>query len=570
MRNPLSNFIPDFSVAQSGNDASIESPKLTRPVILATILVGSLELGVPLTVLQVYDRILPNQSTHTMALMIFGLVGVMILAAVIKIVRSIVMGWTAASFGHRAQVEAVTRVINAPSYKLEDETASAHISRFTALQALGNFFGGQARLLSIEIPIALVFLLVMAMIGGPIVLAPIVLLAIFVVLTLRSNARLQSIVEERADQDARKYDFVLEVLSGIHTIKTHAMESLMMRRFERLQRQVGQWNFQAIELSNDSQSKISFYSTFSTVCVAVVGAILAIGGSLSVGGLAACILLTGQVIQPFLRGIGIWTDLQRVRHDHAEAMHLYALPAVPVPPKLTREPTGTLRIEGVFYSHTGKRRRLLQDISFAVEARQIIGLKGADGSGRSTMMRIISGELAPQRGAIYLDGESLFGPLHDALRSRIAYVGAHESLFRGTILENLTMFGSVAEVDIALQAATLIGLDREIHQLPMGYETSLGSGIIHEMPASTIQRIAIARALATQPSILILDEANSMLDQRSEADLVEALNLLRGRLTVLIVSHRPSFLAVADRQLEFTQAGVIEIEANPRPRQEAG
>jgi len=571
MKNPLSRFIPEFSVPCSSGGPAIETPKLTRPAIVASLVVGALDLGVPLTVLQVYDRILPNRATNTLALLIVGLAVLLLVSAAIKIVRSIVLGWSAASFSHRAQVEAVTRFVNARSSELEEKTASIHITRLAALQALGDFFGGRARLLAIELPIAVAFLVVMALIGGPIVLAPILLIGLFVLLTLKSNTRLQSVVEDRAVQDSRKYDFVLEVLSGISTIKTHAMEPQILRRFERLQRQVGQQNFRAIELSNESQSRIGFYSTFSTVSVAVVGAVLAIYGALSVGGLAACILLTGQVIQPFLRGIGVWTDLQRVQHDHAEATKLFALPEVSPAPSLPRAIAGRIDVRGLCYRHSDMTTDLFADVSFTVDAREIVGLRGPDGSGRSTMMRILSGEIPPARGLVAIDGEDLFGPLHDALRARIAYVGASESLFRGTILENLTMFGRVADVEIALHAAHLIGLDTEIHLLPMGYETQLGSGIIHDLPASTVQRIALARALATEPSILVLDEANSMLDQTGEAALIKALDRLRGRLTVLVVSHRPSFLAAADRLLELSGGRVLEVARDDRSqREEAG
>ena len=165
----------------------------------------------------------------------------------------------------------------------------------------------------------------------------------------------------------------------------------------------------------------------------------------------------------------------------------------------------------------------------------------------------------PHEGLVYLDGINLYGPTHEALRDQISYVGATAPLFRGTILDNLTMFGCSSDAQHGRRAAALIGLEKEIHVLPQGYDTLLGAGIIENLPASTTQRIAIARALASRPRILILDEANSVLDQFGEAALIKALKQLRGQLTILIVSHRPSMLAIADRRFEIADGLLTEV-----------
>ncbi|WP_029058675.1 peptidase domain-containing ABC transporter [Stappia stellulata] len=558
----LRQILPEIAVPQS-HGGTIASPPLSAPVITASILVNGLSLALPLTVLQVYDRILPNASTHTLSLLILGLMAVMVLDAGLKIARAHLMGWSAASFGHRIGLAAFRRVVQAQPDKLGATPLSDHMQRFGSLGAVADFYGGQTRLLAIDIPATGVFLVLMAIIGGPVALVPVALIAIFAVLNIRRNKAVTASIEARSESDSRKYDFVIEVMSHIQTVKALALEPQMVRRYERLQRQVGECSYTAIQLANSSQNAIGLYSSIATISVVFAGALLAIGGSLSVGAVAACTLLTGQVIQPVLRGISALGEVQRTRHDVAEGLRLFDLPE-------QQEFAGTLEDfgEGIHVrdlSFRSKRKAGagFEGASFAVEAGAITGILGADGSGRSTLMRILSGDLQPDSGTIRHGGHDLYGPAHTALRERISYVGPAAPLFRGTILENLTMFGCSAAPERAREAAALIGLEHDIHLLPNGYDTDLGVGVMDALPGATKQRIAIARALARDPRVLILDEANAPLDQRSEALLIEALKSLRGHMTILIVSYRPSFLKISDHLLEVADGQVSAV--NPEP-----
>ena len=174
-------------------------------------------------------------------------------------------------------------------------------------------------------------------------------------------------------------------------------------------------------------------------------------------------------------------------------------------------------------------------------------------------MKLFAGELSPVAGEVLIGGHDFSGPLKHALRKHIAYVDSRSAVFNGTIIENLTMFGAVSDIAHARMAAKLIGLEKEIHLLPKGYDTPLGADLAGKIPASPLQRICIARALAGEPKILVLDEANAQLDQQAEKGLVNALYRLKGHLTVIIVTHRPSMLAVADRQYKLADGRIEEI-----------
>jgi ATP-binding cassette subfamily C protein LapB len=176
----------------------------------------------------------------------------------------------------------------------------------------------------------------------------------------------------------------------------------------------------------------------------------------------------------------------------------------------------------------------------------MIGIKGQDGSGRSTLLKLIHGDIKPTTGRITVGGISTAEAEFSAARRYIAYVGAAPVIFSGTIMENLTVYCPERR-DFARKMSQLIGLDAIVNLLPDGYETVLGRGIGDELPTSTAQQVSIVRALASRPRVLALDEANMALDAIAEPALICALESLRGRLTVLVVTHRPSLLALCDQ-----------------------
>jgi len=558
--------LPQLSFKSSETGDAVKAPKLPKPVVFASILINVLGLAMPLTILQVYDRILPNQAIDTLIVLIVGLGVVLAIDAVLKIVRSYIVGWTASSFTHQANLEAAHRLLNSRGDTLTDGSVSKHLDSLKSLQSLGDQYGGQARLLSIDLPASLIFLVVLFLIGGPIGFVPLVLLAIFMLRTANLNSKLNALVEKRAEQDQRKYDFVFEVLSGLNTIKAMALEPVILRRFERLQTQISRLGYDQIDLNNRARNSSGFFTVLTTVCVVSSGALMVMGGFISIGAVAACTLLAGQVVQPLLRGINHWTEMQRVKHDFREASALFDLPAVALQTGRDVPVVGNITLQSASFRSSDDVAIPLYGLDLTINAGEIVAFGGTDNSGRSTLPRLISGDLQPTSGAVLIDGHDLYGEDHRSLRRHIAYVGNDAEMFSGTILQNLTLFGSQSTPHIARMAADLIGLEKDIHLLPLGYDTQLGNSIEENLTDSMIQRIAIARALAREPKILILNDANGSLDHRSEAELVEGLKRLKGQLTMLIVSHRPSFRAVADKHYLVEDGQLKAMPTAPRPQ----
>jgi ATP-binding cassette, subfamily C, bacterial LapB len=536
------------SFSSSFGGSFVHEPTVPAAVYFASFVINLLALSLPLSIMQVYDRVIPNHALSTLAWLFFGLAIALVIDLVLKTLRSALLSWEAAHFARNVENEGVARFLHAPNGVFEREPAAVHVNRYTAVAALADYHSGQARLVLIDLPFVGIALIVMAIVGGVMVLVPASLFLGFVALAIGRAREFRRILDARTAQDNRKYDFIAEVLTGIHTVKVMAMEPQMQRRFERLQEAVAKTTMSSISTGQANQTAALLFGSVSQLVVVAIGGSQVINDQLTMGALACCTMLSGQILQPLLRAISLWTEKETVDHRRAEVKAFIDLPFAEAPSPIHTDIKGDIRFENVTFKYPNDLNRTLAIADLTIEAGAIVGLKGKESSGRTTLLSLIQGEVEPATGCVMIDGVSTSESRFAAMRRNIAYVGASPVIFSGTIMENLTMFGPEKR-DFARKMAQLLGLEATINLLPDGYETKLGEGIGDDLPMSIAQQVNIVRALTTRPRVLALDEANMLLDAIAEPALIKALNVLRGSLTVIIVAHRPSLLALCDYQI---------------------
>ena len=526
----------------------VREPSVPISVKFASFSVNLLALALPLSIMQVYDRVIPNHSLATLAYLFLGLTFAIAIDYALKISRSALLSWHATQFVEKVENEGVSRFLRAPNGSFERCPAAVNISRYAAAAALADYHSGQARLVAIDLPFVGIALIVLTIVGGTMVLVPAVLFLMFAALAIGRARKFRKILDLRTAQDNRKYDFIAEVLAGIHTVKGMAMEPQMQRRFERLQQAVAETTMASILTGQANQTSAMLYGNISQLIVVAIGGSQVINDHLTMGALACCTMLSGQILQPLLRAISLWTERENVDHRRAEVRLLLDLPSVepaPAPVGLTSV-VGDIQFEKVTFRYDTAADPALEVVDLSIKVGTITGVKGKGGSGRTTLLKLIQGEIEPTSGRITIGGVSTMEPNFQAIRPCIAYVGAAPVMFSGTIMENLTVF-SPEKRDFARKMSQLLGLETTINLLPDGYETELGRRIGDDLPMSIAQQVNIVRALTNRPRVLALDEANMVLDAVAEPALIRALETLRGRLTVIVVTHRPSLLALCDR-----------------------
>jgi ATP-binding cassette, subfamily C, bacterial LapB len=531
-------------------------------VVAASVAINLLALALPLTILQVYDRVIPHQAVETLAVLLIGLIITVAIEAVLRIARAYVTAWGATRFTQVALGAAFARVIFAPRRAYEQDPATRHLQRIQSVQRLGEFYGGRSRLLLLDLPFVVVFIAVMGLIAGPLALVALAVLITFSGVTVSMGRRLKRAIEERDAQDAKIYDFMADVLTGIATVKGYAMERMMLRRFERLQGSAAVIDFRAIETGILSEAKVNSLGNVTLVAMVTFGALLAIDDKMTIGLLSACTLLSGRVIQPILGAASLWNEVQRMRLGLEQVRALFDLPEPPgrAPPAAAAPPAVTLA--GAVVSEGA--RRLVEPVDLTIAPGTIVAFTGQDTRCRAALLALIAGEIAPQEGRVTI-GEADPRELRGSRPGAVSVVAPSPSFFKGTILDNLTLFGHGPSAQEACGAVTLVGADRDIDRLPRGYATELGEGVAETLPPGLLKRLTLARALAMRPAVIVLDEPQAFLDGDADRQQLACLGRIRGLATIVMGSSRPSYVAIADRAFECRDGRVSEIVRREAP-----
>jgi ATP-binding cassette subfamily C protein LapB len=528
-------------------------------VLAASFTLNLLALVMPIVILQTYDRIVPNNSRETLFLLVVFVAGALVLDAFLRLGRTHVTGWAAARFEHRLGCSMARRLLSSDLASFEHSAAGVHLDRMTAIDRLRDFYCGQSILVMVDLPFAFLFLGLIAYLAGALALVPLAVLIAFAFVAWKLGQHLRVAIENRSEVDDRRYNFIIELLTGIHTVKALGMEAQMVRRYERLQESSAASGIEVNMLSGRAQSLGALFSNLTMVLTAGIGCLWVINGELTTGGLAASSLLAGRSLQPLLRAMGLWTQFQNVEVARGRVAEAMATPAE-TSAKLPELPPveGVLQLQKVHFAYDTDGPELFRGVDLSVPAGAAVGIRGANGIGKSTLLRLIMRLYTPTQGRITLDGHDLteFDPA--SIREQIVYLPQQSVLFQGTIMDNLTGFRGEEAIEPALEVAIKLGLDSVIARLPDGYQSRVGESGADALPGGIRQRIAIAHALARNPKLVLFDEANSYLDAAGDAMLRGVLEEMKGRTTLVLVSHRPSLLQLADELYEINDGQLIQ------------
>ena len=537
---------------------------------LSSLMINLLALGLPLGLLQIMDRVIANQSLQTLYLLIIGIVAVLVLEELLRTTNIQLTGWLSVRFEHAKSVEALARLMRVPLKKLETEEGGVHAERIAAAGKVAEFYSGQALLIVFDLPFVILFLAIIAVIGGWIVLVPISLLLIFLFIISRFGSTLRQQVEERHVLDDRRRNFLVEVLSGMLSVKTLGLEAQMERRNERLLAGNARIT-ESLAYGNSMATNTGMlFTQVMIVGVVFAGAWGVISGAMTPGGLAACMMLSVRSLQPLRRCLAAWL---RYQSFVSAQEHLHEIDAMPVLKERRDQLMPPVKecielVDVCIDRSTGNP--LFKDLSLRIAANECLAIRGESGSGKSSLLSLINGIDQPTRGSVKADGRMLTEFSADSVQRQIALISQNSTIIAGTILDNMTMFDTRLNAR-ALEIAGSLGLDRIVAGMKLGYETPLGEGSAETLPIGFRQLIAIVRSLAPDPSVIVFDEANIGLDMKDDQRVRDYLSQCKGKQTLILVTHRPSLLALADRVLVIRDGKLAEgnkdfghAEQNPK------
>ena len=530
-------------------------------ILLSSFFINILALALPIFVLVVYGRIIPHHAMSTLWLMVIGVSTDLFLEAILKVCRSCVSSWSDARYEYFSLNKGVKQLLHSNLHDFEKSSPGVYLEKLNAIYSLKNFFGGQALLAIVDIPFAIIYLLLIAYLAGPLVLIPIFMLILFAWSVLVTSKTMSDEIEERYQVDDRRINYVISLLTGVHTVKSMAIENPMLRRYERLQEASSNSSYK-VGLTSSVASVISNSAMqITTALVVAIGAYWVIMGHMSSGGLAACILLAGRALQPIGRSIEVLTRLQSIKLAESRLEEISNIPqekgvSLPAFPEMQ----GKIEVKGLGFRYHHNMPWIFKDINLTIPEKSIIAIEGSNFSGKSTFLWLILNLYSPSLGEVFIDGHDISQYNANSLRESIAYLPQRGVLFNGTLLENLTMFRPELE-EKAKAIAEDWGIASDIRKLAFGYETRIGKAVSEAISPGLRELIAIARAFVQEkePKIILFDEATRYLDVESDMIMQKALKQYKGKCTIIIISSRPSMLAMADKNYAMADMALKEV-----------
>ncbi len=538
-----------------------------RPdVIMTSLCINLLALALPILILQVYDRIIPNASFSTMSFLVVGTALAIFLEVALRILRAGIINEIGARFEHRTSLDAFERLLKSDLSDYEKESPAAYLENMKGISAIKDFYLGQVALLLVDLPFVFIFLALIWFIAGPLVVIPLVLLGSLIAVSSWIGNKLRVTLEKRIETDKRRYDFLIELLGGIHTVKSMAMEFVMLRRYERLQGKSAETICELSRLNAIGQSVSSAFSQATIISVVGVGCLLVVDQTMTMGGLAACTMLAGRVLQPILKTIGIWNKFQSIQlaEERFTKLATLKLEQTDIREEIDLE-KGSIDLKGITFAYPNGGDALFENLDLTIKPGEMVGITGDNNCGKSTLLHIVMGLVTPQEGRVLIDDRDITAYDTMSLRSQIGLIPQTGDLFNGTLIENLSMFQNGLPKERALEISEKIQLTNFVARLPKGLETKVGEGSINNFPKGVQQRIVFARALINDPKIVLFDNANTGMDMQSDKDVTQTLYEMKGKKTLILVSHRPSLLAKCDTVYEIHGKGLRKVDIKKAP-----
>lgn len=526
-------------------------------LILATVFINILALALPVFLMQVYDRIIGNAAWNTLTWFVIGCVVAVMFETVLRYIRALIGSWQAAKFEHLVNCDTIKTLLSADSAAFNKHPAGYYLDRINSVAALKAIYAGPVFQTFMDIPFALLFFAGIWFLGRNLVFVPFVAIAAFLLLMLVIRFVFVRLRERQIMWDDSRLSFLIEILSGIYTVKSLALEEHMLRRYEYLQQngsdagmKLGFWSKLPVALG-------SFFTQIAMFGVILIGARFVMNDEMTFGSLAACTMLVGRGMQPILSAATFMIQIASGKFALAK-LHEVSDIISPRPKdsiRFNEDISGSVDIENMSFGYSSSQA-VFKDINLNLNPGQFCFISGKNGSGRSTLMKLIFGIYRPDSGRILIDGFKVFDCDRAYLRGRVEYISDNGVLFQGTIIENITLFDNTY-ISEALGAAALVGLDDLVAKLSHGYETMINSKSNNTLPKGLIQRICIARALVKRPRVLILDKVYQAMDADTSSMFFDLLYRLKGTCTVIFCGSSPLFESLADISLELKNGSLV-------------
>jgi ATP-binding cassette, subfamily B, bacterial HlyB/CyaB len=533
--------------------------KALGDVLVASLFVQIFGLITPLFFQLVVDKVLVHKGQSTLIVLAVGLVVLGLFEGLLQYLRTYMLTHTT----NRMDVELGRRLFRhlfrLPLSYFETRAAGQTVARVRELETIRGFLTGQGLTSCLDLVFTLVFIAVLFLYSAELTLVVLVSIPVYVLIAVLIRPPLRAQTKEKFNRGAQSQQLLVEAIIGVQTLKAASVEPMIQVQWEDRLAAYVRTAFDATMLGALGQNLIRCVSKIVTALIIYLGAEAVIGTQMTVGELIAFNMIAGQVVQPILRLSQLWQDFQQVQISVERLGDILNAPMEQTPRQLQSLPPikGAIELANITFRYKPGTPDILRNLSLSIKAGEVIGIVGPSGSGKSTITKLVQRLYLPEDGQVLFDGIDIAQLDPSWLRRQIGVVLQENLLFNRSIHDNIALSDPGMPRSRVMSVAELAGAHEFIATLPQGYDT-----VVEERGANLSggqrQRIAIARALATNPRILILDEATSALDYESERIIQDNMKkIVRGR-TVIIIAHRLAAVRPCDRIVAVHRGRIVE------------
>ena len=538
--------------------AVVKYRKLLLEVFIVSFFIQLFALITPLFYQVVMDKVLVHHSITTLEVIAIGLASIALFDIVLNGLRTYVFAHTTSKIDVELGARLFRHIMSLPLSYFESRRVGEIIARVRELENIRNFLTGQALTTVLDLLFTGVFLAVMFYYSGWLTLIVVLSLPIYALWSAAITPVLRKRLDEKFMRGAENQSFLVETVSGIGTVKATAVDPRMTRTWDTQLAGYVNAGFGVTKLANIGQQGVQLVQKLVSVCLLFFGARLVIEGKMSVGQLIAFNMLAGQVAAPIIRLAQLWQDFQQVGISVERLGDILNTRTELPGSRMALPPIeGRITFEHVTFRYRPDSAEVLAGIDLDIAPGEVIGIVGRSGSGKSTLTKLVQRLYVPERGRVLIDGHDLALADPAWLRRQLGVVLQENFLFNRSVRENIALSDPGIVLERVIHAAKLAGAHEFILELPEGYDTKVGEHGTG-LSGGQRQRIAIARALITDPRILIFDEATSALDYESEHAVMSNMRAICKGRTVLIIAHRLSTVRMANRIMVVEKGRVIE------------
>ncbi|WP_417793220.1 peptidase domain-containing ABC transporter [Terasakiella pusilla] len=525
---------------------------LVYQILGLTLLLNLLALATPLFVMAVYDKVVATGSMSTLAYFGIGVSIAIICDYVLRRIRTRIFAFVGARIDNIVGNEVFKRIMFLPPAFTERATIGAQVARIKDFESVREFFTGPMAVVLFEIPFSFIFVIVIFILGGPVALVPIFMLVFFWLTALAFGPMVRDAISATARFGSKRQELVIETISNMRAIKYTNAEDTWLARYRELSAQSSMASFRSAQVTSYLQTISHVLMITSGVATIAFGVFRVFEGAMSIGGLVASMILVWRVLGPLQSGFVTLTRVEQVRSSITQINNLMNINSEHKDDMVNsnRKIEGFIEFGRVSLRYSPDADPALVGVNFDIKPGEVLAVLGGNGSGKSTILKLLLGMYIPQAGSIRIDQTDIRQLDPVELRQMIGYVPQATQFFYGTIAQNLRLANPAASDEEVADACRKANLLDDIEALPKGFWTRIGEGTGGQLPSSFQQRLNLARCFIKKPKIMLFDEPGNGLDFEDDQAFMKTVSKMKEEgVCSFMVTHRPSHLKIADKIL---------------------